>query len=116
MLPAPVAPKTLSELRLNHNLFSGQLPDAWGFPGAFPRLTTLSLGYNRLHGLLPVAWGGHDRLPLLQDFSLDNNALEGTIPDSWALPGAFAALIQNADYYANSFPSKFGEHGPRGSM
>lgn len=37
---------------------AGTLPDAWGAPGAFPRLEELYLGWNNsFTGSLPASWG-----------------------------------------------------------
>ena len=33
---------------------AGSLPEAWGRPGALPRLSLLALGINRLNGTLPA--------------------------------------------------------------
>lgn len=38
---------------LGGNHFTGDLPDEWAVPGAFPALQTLELSWSRLNGSLP---------------------------------------------------------------
>ena len=90
-LPAGLASlEQLQELTLSTNLFSGQLPAAWGAPGAFKQLTYLELSSIDVTGGLPAAWGsphGFQKIRVL--YCQDSVQLGGTLPESWASPDAF---------------------------
>jgi len=59
----------LQQLTLNANPFTGQLPAAWGEPGAFPELFALECYDTNIDGTLPDAWGSIQAFQELQTFT-----------------------------------------------
>ena len=82
----------LLQLDLTVNQLSGQLPDAWAAPNAFPELLTLYINSNNITGSLPSRWGSQLAFQKLAWLYLYQNPLDGTLPDSWASEGAFPQL------------------------
>jgi Leucine-rich repeat (LRR) protein len=77
-IPVFRAPRGLTELLLNDNLFEGTIPASFGDP---VNLQLVGLGYNYLTGTIPSFLG---RLPSLLVLALDNNHLSGSVPTSFA--------------------------------
>ena len=80
-------------MTLSTNSFSGELPAAWGSPGAFKQLSYLEFSSTGVTGALPAEWGsphGFQKLQIL--YCEDSVQLGGTLPESWADPGAFPNL------------------------
>ena len=87
----------LMESALVTRPFAGTLPDSWGSPGAFPKLSYLGLYDLPLTGPLPAAWSGNDCLPSLGTLYLGGNSpgvskLGGTLPSEWGSLTAFVKL------------------------
>ncbi len=91
----------LEELLLAGNYLTGQLPEEWSHPNAFPQLFDMDLGSNSLTGPLPVSWGNQTAFQNLLQLAFDNNHITGTLPEDWASVGAFP-LLQELDFSYNS--------------
>ncbi len=92
-LPAQLGLLTyLEELSLTYNLLTGQLPEEWSHPNAFPQLFDLELVHNNVTGPLPSNWGSQSAFQNLLLLTIDNNSITGSLPDSWASDGAFPQL------------------------
>ena len=83
----------LQQLTLNANPFTGQLPAAWGAPGAFPELFALECYDTNIAGGLPDAWGSVQAFRGLQILYLYGNNVAGPLPDAWAQKGSFPSLL-----------------------
>ena len=93
-LPAALASLVqLQQLTLNANPFTGQLPSAWGAPGAFPELYALECYGTNIASSLPDAWGSTQAFRALQILYLHSNNIAGTLPDAWAQTGSFPSLL-----------------------
>ena len=79
----------LQQLALNDNPFTGQLPPAWGEPGAFPELFALESLNTNIDGTLPDAWGSTQAFQKLEILYLYSNNIAGTLPGVWAQKGSF---------------------------
>ena len=79
---------SLETLYLNHNTFSGGIPDL----SALTNLSELFLHQNDLRGEIPATLGN---LPNLQKLHLHNNELTGTIPDLSPLTSLLELDIYN---------------------
>ena len=92
-IPAELMSMTqLQALELTENRLTGQLPEAWGAPGAFPDLFALECADNLLSGTLYSSWGSSSAFQQLQLMDLSGNDFTGVLPDSWGSSGAFPAL------------------------
>jgi hypothetical protein len=80
--------------RLGGSFISGELPEAWAAPGAFPALQSLSLSMAHLNGALPRSWGAPAAFPALKNLLLDRNQLRGSLPLEWGATGSWPALEQ----------------------
>lgn len=102
----------LETLALGGNHFTGDLPDEWAVPGAFPALQTLELSWSRLNGSLPRSWGNPGSWPSLRELSLDANNLTGPLPPEWGNRGAFQALrklVLDKNALSGSLPASWGK-------
>lgn len=63
LLPLPTPPCS----RLSNNSLAGTLPEQWGTPGSFPKLSVLSLDRNNLTGGIPDIWGAEKAMTELQE-------------------------------------------------
>jgi len=70
--------RRLNQLYLDHNQFSGAVPDEWSHFGA--QVFDLHLNDNRLGGTLPERWGGG--LPFLNVLAVQNNRFAATVPEN----------------------------------
>ena len=97
-------PKLVSFL-VQHNLFSGQVPN-FNF-ARLPKLTDIRLSNNRFSGEIPAGWSALANRGM-QRLQLADNYITGTLPD-WVLNLKFAnsfnpswlAVGPNRDYYVD---------------
>lgn len=84
----------LQMLRLDENMLTGHVLEAWGAADAFPGgLTVLTLFNNQLTATLYNSWGSAHAFTSLQLLSLNGMGIGGTLPDSWGSTlGAFRFL------------------------
>ena len=108
-LPSEWSNLSVSVLRLNDNLFTAELPVAWGTVpppsnGSAGRmlnsLSELYLFNNRLSGPLP-AWTSLRKLRMLH---LHSNRINGSLPDSWGELTALNQLHLNNNLLEGSLP------------
>ncbi len=89
----------LGFLRLEGNLFSGKIPDEYGY---LPVLSGFEVGNNMLTGSLPYSFRNLNRL---ETFSCSQNNLNGTIEIFFRFKPALATLdIAQNDFTGLMFP------------
>ncbi|XP_059439400.1 receptor-like protein EIX2 isoform X1 [Corylus avellana] len=76
--PLPIFPSNLSVILLEHNMFSGPIPENIG--KLLPNVTSLELSSNLITGRIPQSIG---MLKELITLSLRNNSLSGKLPPHW---------------------------------
>ena len=59
--------QTVSEVHLQTNMLTGQLPVEWAEEGRWPNLTILELYNNVLSGTIPADWGFANATPSLTE-------------------------------------------------
>ncbi|GAX82866.1 hypothetical protein CEUSTIGMA_g10292.t1, partial [Chlamydomonas eustigma] len=95
--------RSIKQLHLYDNQYSGVLPSAWG---AATALTSLFMNNNQFQGQLPQDMS---KLTSLQAINLEANAISGTLNPDWPLwwPQLTQLSFSNMGWYS-SLPSEFG--------
>ena len=90
----------LEELWINHNYFSGSIPECFG--NQLPNLAAFSARRNNFTGSIPAGFG---ELPKLELFDLFRNKLTGSLPGGW---NNLVYINLAANFISGEIPEGFG--------
>lgn len=94
------APNTLADVRLNNNVFSGQIPSP---DCTMAELQLLSLSSNLLTGPIPLSLG--HQLPKVREIHLYENQLTSTIPESVFKPENLTVVLLGNNQLSGFLPT-----------
>ncbi|CAL0312249.1 unnamed protein product [Lupinus luteus] len=102
-LPHTIGSLCLISLRLNENLFYGEIPSSLALN---PNLRYLALFANNFTGKLPQHFGLYSDL---EEFDVSNNKLTGELPKHLCQGKRLQSLVLFNNKFSGTLPSQFGE-------
>ncbi|KAE9613727.1 putative protein kinase RLK-Pelle-LRR-XI-1 family [Lupinus albus] len=102
-LPHTIGSLCLTSLRLNENLFYGEIPSSLALN---PNLRHLALFINNFTGKLPQHLGLNSDL---EDFDVSNNELTGELPKHLCQRKKLQSLVIFNNKFSGTLPAQFGE-------